>query len=121
MSSLFRSKGSSPLYIFSHLICKGQCCNCNITYYGQSERHLKVRAGEHKSTSTLSGKNVKNNKKSFFKYHYFLSGHLSSFDGFSKLNYESHKFKRLINESLLITKDNLLLNKPVNLLKLELF
>ena len=43
------------------------------------------------------------------------------FEDFTVLNYESHKFKRLIKESLLVTKDKPLLNKQVKLLKLELF
>ena len=36
-------------------------------------------------------------------------------------NYESHKLKCLIKESLLVTKDKPLLNKQVKSLKLELF
>ena len=32
------------------------------TYYGESEGHLKVRAGEHISMSELIGKIVNNNK-----------------------------------------------------------
>ena len=45
-SSLFIFKDSIPLYLCSHLIYKFHCSNCNITYYGETERHLKVRAGE---------------------------------------------------------------------------
>ena len=85
------------------------------------ERHLKVRAGEHISTSPLTGKRVNNKKKSSVKDNFLLSSHLCSFEDFSVLNYESHKFKRLIKESLLVTKDKPLLNKQVKLLKLELF
>ena len=51
---------SIPLYLRSHLIYKFQCSNCNITYYGETERHLKFRAGEHISTSPLTGKITKN-------------------------------------------------------------
>ena len=40
---------------------------------------------------------------------------------FTVLNYESHKFKRLIKESLLVAKDKPLLNKQVKSMKLELF
>ena len=41
------------------------------------------------------------NKKSSVKDHCLLSGHVCSFDDFTVLNYESHKFKRLIKESSL--------------------
>ena len=60
-----------------------------------------------------------NNKKSSVKDHCLLSGHVCLFDDFAVLNYESHKFKRLIKESLLVTKDKPLLKKQVKLLKLE--
>ena len=56
LSSLFKFKDSIPLYLPSHLIYKFKCSNCNITYYSQTERHLKVRAGEHISTSPIDGK-----------------------------------------------------------------
>ena len=103
--SLFKFKGSIPLYLHSYVIYKFQCSNCNITYYGKTERHLKVRAGDHISMSPLTEKKVINNKKSSVKDHCLSSGHMCSFDDFTVLNYESHKFKRLIKESLFVTKD----------------
>ena len=57
LNNLFKFKDSIiPLYLRSHLIYKFQCSNCNITSYGETECHLKVRAGEHISTSPLTGK-----------------------------------------------------------------
>ena len=109
-----------PVFL-KNLLKPTQCSNCNITYYGETDRHLKVRAGEHISPSPLMRKRVNNNKKSSVKDHCFLSGHVCSFEDFTVLNYESHMFKRLIKESLLVTKDKPLLNKQVKLLKLELF
>ena len=46
---------------------------------------------------------------------------MCSFDDFTVLNNESHKFKYLFKEFLLVTKDKTLLNKQVKPLKLELF
>ena len=103
LSNLCKFKDSIPLYLRSYLIYKFQCSNCNITYYGETERHLKVRAGEHISTSPLAGKRFHNNKNSSVKDHCLLSGHVCSFGDFTVLGYESHKFKHLIKESLLIT------------------
>ena len=97
LSSLFKFKDSVTLYLCSHFIYKFQCSNCNITYHGETEHHLKVRAGEH-IMSPLTRKRVNNNKKSSIKDHYFLSGHVCSFDDFTILNYESHKCKHLIKE-----------------------
>ena len=67
LSNLFKFKDSIPLYLRSHVIYKFQCSYCNITYYGETERNLKVRAGEHISTSPLTGKRVNNNEKSSVK------------------------------------------------------
>ena len=63
LSSFFKFKDSIPLYLCSHFIYKFRCSNCNITYYGETERHLKVRAGERISTCPLTGKRVINKKK----------------------------------------------------------
>ena len=121
MGSFFEFKDSIPLHLCSYLIYKFQCSNCNITYYGQTERHLNVRDNERISTSPLTRKRVNNNKKYFVKARCLLSGHVCPFEDFTVLNYESHRFKRLIKESLLVSKDKPLLNKQVKSLKLELF
>ena len=55
--------------------------------------------------STLMKKSVDNNKKSSVKGHWFFLGHVCSFDDFTDLNCESHKFKRFIKESLFVTMD----------------
>ena len=46
--------------------------NLSKDYYGETERHLKVRVGEHISTSPLTGKRVNNNKKSSVKDQSFV-------------------------------------------------
>ena len=71
--------------------------------------------------SPLSGKRVSNSKKFSVTDHSLLLRQVCSFEDFSILDYESLKFKRLIQESLLVTKDKTLLNKQVKSLKLELF
>ena len=82
---------------------------------------LKVRAGEHIGVSPLMRRKVNNNKKSSTKYHFFLSGHVYSFDDFTVLNHDSQKLKRLIKESLIVTKNKPLLKKQVKSIKLEFF
>ena len=70
LSNLFKFKDYIHLCLRFHLIYKFQCRhgNCNITYYGETECHFKVRAGEH-NMSALTRKGVNNNKKSVVRYH----------------------------------------------------
>ena len=56
LSSCFKFKDSILIYLRSHHIYKFQCSNCNITYHGETEHQLKVRAGEHTNTYPLTGK-----------------------------------------------------------------
>ena len=63
LSSFLKFKDSISLYLRSHLINKFMCSNCNVIYYGETEIHLNVMAGEHISKSPLTGKRVNNNKK----------------------------------------------------------
>ena len=121
MSNLFRFKDSIPKELRSHIVYKFLCSNCNITYYGETERHLNVRSGEHLSLSALTGKRVNNNKKSAVKDHCLFFNHVGLFEDFSILTYESNPFKLLIKEALLVSRDNLLLNKHVKSIPLQLF
>ena len=88
LSDLFRLKGSISKELRSHIVYKFLCSNCNITYYGETERQLNVRSGERLSLSALTGKRVNNNKKSTVKDHYLFFNHVGSFEDFSVLTYE---------------------------------
>ena len=63
LSNLSQFKDSITKELRSHIVYKLLCSNCNITCYGETERHLNVRSGEHLSLSALTGKRVNNNKK----------------------------------------------------------
>ena len=63
LSILFPFKDIIPKEIRSQLVCKFTCSCCNATYYGESERHLIVRASEHLGMATLTEKRIKNPKK----------------------------------------------------------
>ena len=65
---------------------------------------------ERGSICTLLGKKINNTKKPAFKNYCLSSSHVRSFYDFTVLNYESNKFKRLVKESLLVTKDQPLLS-----------
>ena len=120
LSNLFQFKDSIPKELRCHIVYKFLCSNCNITYYGETERHLNVRSREHFSLSALTGKLV-NNKKSAVKDHCLFFNHVGLFEDFSILTYESNPFKLLIKEALLVSRDKPLLNKQVKSIPLQLF
>ena len=72
LSNRFWFKDSIPKELRSHIVYKFLCSNCNITYYGKTERHLNVRPGEHLSLLALPGRRVNNNRKLAVKDHCFF-------------------------------------------------
>ena len=121
LSNLFRFKDNIPKELRSHIVCKFLCSNCNIAYYGETERHLNVRSGEHLNLSALTGNRVNNNKISAVKDHCLFFNHVASFEDFSILTYESNPSKLLVKEVLLASRDKSLLNKQVKSIPLQLF
>ena len=78
-------------------------CYCyNATCYGELERHFFVRASEHLGMTPLTGKQVKNPKKSAIFDHILLKGLDTSFEDFTIILKENNKFKLQLKESLLI-------------------
>ena len=121
LCNLFRFKDAIPKELNSNLVYKFLRNGCNATYYGKTQRHLKVRASEHIGVSPLTGKRVKTPKKSAICDHILEKGHDVSFDDFNILTKETNAFKLLIKESLLISRDKPELNKNVYSIPLELF
>ena len=121
LSSLFRFKDIISKEISSHLVYKFTCSCSNAAYYGQSERHFFVRASEHLGMTPLTGKRVKNPKKSAIFDHILLKGHDASFEDFKILLKENNKFKLHLKQSLLIKRDKPELNRNIYSYPLELF
>ena len=119
LSSLFRFKDIIPKEISSHLVYKFTCSCCNTTYYGESERHFFVRASEHLFMTSLTGKKVKNFKKSAIFDHILLKGHDASFEDLDSLG--NNKLKLHLKESLPIKRDKPKLNRNIYSYQLELF
>ena len=120
LSSLFRFKDVIPKEMRSNLVYKFPCSNCNVTYYGKTERHLKVRSGEHLGISHLTGKRV-GCKPSAVSEHLLLHDHNSDFNDFTILCQDYNSFRLLIKESLLISRDAPILNKNIASVPLLLF
>ena len=80
-----------------------------------------MRASEHLGITPLTGKVVKTPKKSAIFEQMLLDGHKASFDNFSILLKESNACKLQLKESLLMSRDKLILNKNIYSFPLELF
>ena len=121
LSSLFWFKDIISKEISSRLVYKFTCSCCNATYYGESERHFFVRAFEHLGMTPLTGKRVRNPKKSAIIDHILLNGHDASFEDFPILLKENNRFKLHLKESLLIKRDKPELNRKIYSYPLKLF
>ena len=73
-------------------------------YYGETDRHLKVRSGEHSGISPSTFKKVKPSAKSSIRDHLLFCNHEPSFDDFTILAQGANKvlllnLKKLINQA----------------------
>ena len=75
---------------------------CNSTYYGETDRHLKVRSGEHTGISPLTFKKTKPSRESAIRDHHLNCNNIPSFEEFTILAKGNNKFVLEIKESLLI-------------------
>ena len=98
----FRFKDRLPYELISRVVYKFQCGRCNSSYIGETDRHLKVRSGEHIGISPLTFNKVKPSAESSVRDHLLLCGHSPSFDDFTILTHGNNKFLIEIKESLLI-------------------
>ena len=78
---------------------------CNASYYGETDRHLKIRSGEHGGISPLTFKKAKPSVESSIRDHLLFCNHDPSFEGFTILAQGTNKFLLEIKESLLIKRD----------------
>ena len=77
------------------------CGRYNSTFYDETNRHLKVRSGEHTGISPLTSRKTKLSKESEICDH-LLSFNILSFEEFTILANENNKFVLEIKENLLI-------------------
>ena len=124
LSNCFSFKDKIPTFLCSGLVYKFSCSDCNVTYYGKTKRHFKVRMSEHLGISPLTGKTVKTMHQTTAVYDHFLTSSSCSptnFENFSILARESNDFKLTLMESLLIERDRPILNRSIKSMPLELF
>ena len=98
----------------SCVVYKFQSRRCNASYYGETDRHLKIRSGEHGGISPLTFKKAKPSVESSIRDHLLFCNHDPSFEGFTILAQGTNKFLLEIKESLLIKCDKPILNKNIS-------
>ena len=121
LSSVFRFKDRLPFDLVSGVVYKYTCGRCNSTYYGETDRHLKDRSGEHIRLLPLIFKKTKPSKESTIHDHPLNYNNIPSFEEFTILTNGNNKFVLEIKESLLIKRDRPILNKNISSAKLFLF
>ncbi len=129
LAHFFPFKDRLPNCLRSGVVYKFQCGNCNVSYYGQTGRHLNVRISEHIGVSHLTGNiladpvgsTVFNHLKSCMFVHVMKCKCGRNLEDFSVLTSGASEFQLKIKESLLISKDKPTLNKAVSSLPLRLF
>ena len=69
-----------PYHLVSGAVYEYTCGRCNSSYYGETERHLKVESGEHIGISPLAFKKTKPSKESSIHDHLLECDNNPSFD-----------------------------------------
>ena len=108
LANFFRFKDKIPLCLCSNIVYKFACGRCNATYYSKTWRQFRV--GEHSVISSLT--NVPNqNKSTAVKNHMLVCNQPVSFDDFEVLASSHSELHLKIKESILISRDQTILNK----------
>ena len=121
VANVFMFNDKVPLCLRSNIVYELTCGRCNSTYYGEKCCHVKVRFGEHSGISPLTNKRSKSKKSTTVKDHMLICNQLVSFDDFKVLASSNSEFRLKIKESLLISRDQPVLNKNEASLPLYLF
>ena len=121
LANVFRFKDRLPFDLVSGVVYKYTCGRCNSSYYGETDRHLKVRSGEDIGISPLTFRKVKSSKESAIRDHLLNCNNIPSFDEFTILACGHHKYILEIKESMLIKRDRTVLYKNISSAKLFLF
>ena len=121
LSNVFRFKDRLPYELISLVVYKFQCGRCNSSYIDGTDRHLKVRSGEHIGISPLTFNKVKPSAESSVRDHLLFCDHSLSFDEFTILTHGNYKFLLEIKESLLMKLIKPEPNKNISSAPLYLF
>ena len=104
---IFSFEDCLPFGLVYGEVYKYLCGRCNSTFYGETDRHLKVRSGEHIGISPLTFKETKPSKESAVWNHLLNCNNIQSFEEFTILPNRNNKFVLAIKENVLIKRDRL--------------
>ena len=98
----------------THVVYKIDCVNCNLSYIGQTKRHLETRLKEHRANI-----NKRDNFQSVVNQHRLNNSHDFKWSTPHVLHVENHTLKREIAEMIFIKKfdNNINLQKDTENLK----
>ena len=85
LSNMFKFRDHVPYDLVSVAVYEYTCSRCNSSYHGETERHLKVRFGEHIVIPPLTFKKTEPSKESWIRDHILECDHNPSFDEFTIL------------------------------------
>ena len=108
-------------YCLRSNVYKFSCGRCNAAYDDETCRHLSVRVGGHLVVSLLNGKKSKSKKSTAVKDHMPFCDHIVPIDDFKMLATSDSDFHVKVEVSLLISRDELILNKNETSLPFYLF
>ena len=112
LSHVLRFKDRLTYDLMFCVVYKFQC---------KTDRHLKIRSGEHIDISPLTFEKVKPSPESSIRDHLLFCNHDPLFDDFTILAQRTNKILLEIKESLLIKRDKPILNKNISSAPLFLF
>ena len=122
MRSFFRFKDRVPTDLVSHLIYKFTCADCNASYLGETNRHYLIRKCEHLCISPFTGKAMAKPPTSVTTHiteKQCVGNTLDNFEIITRCR--GDLFRQRIQESILISRDNPIINGQIRSIKLELF
>ena len=105
----------------SGVVYEYTCGKCNSSYYGETERHLKVRSGQHIGISPLAFKKTKPSKESSIRDCLLQCDNNPLFGEFTTLAQGKKKYLLEIKKSFSIKRDQLVLNTNIGSATLHLF
>ena len=123
LGNLFNFKDRIPDDLKSLVLYKYTCRMCNHTYLGKCKRHFKVRRNEHLNNSFKTEKPYSFNKKTAtaISDHIHSLKHSAMDSDFKIIGRAANDYHLKIAESLLIQKEQPILNKTVFSVPLHLF
>ena len=117
---MFRFKDCVPYNLVSGVLYEYMSSRCNSSYYGETERHLNVRSGEHKGISLFNFAKTKLSKKILTRGDLLQCDKNTSFDDCTIEAHENKKYLLEIKEILLIKRDQPTLNENISSIMLNL-